>query len=58
MSGTVPDEATRVAILSRVRELYGAERVVDQLGVGTLAAPPQWTQQVQKLLLGPDLLAA
>lgn len=54
VSGTVPDEATRVAILSRVRELYGAERVVDQLGVGALAAPPQWTQQVQKLL-GPDL---
>ncbi|MBI5256115.1 MAG: OmpA family protein [Burkholderiales bacterium] len=50
VSGTVPDEATRAAILARVREVYGAERVVDQLGVGPLAAPPQWGQQVQKLL--------
>lgn len=50
VSGTVPDEATRAAILARVREVYGAERVVDQLGVGPLAAPPNWSQQVQKLL--------
>ncbi|HSW04151.1 OmpA family protein [Aquabacterium sp.] len=54
VSGTVPDEATRAAILARVREVYGAERVVDQLGVGPLAAPPQWSQQVQKLLT-PDI---
>ena len=54
VSGTVPDEATRAAILARVREVYGAERVVDQLGVGPLAAPPNWSQQVQKLLT-PDI---
>ena len=50
VSGTVPDEATRIGILSRVRELYGADRVVDQLGVGPLGAPPHWNEQVQKLL--------
>lgn len=50
VSGTVPDEATRAAILARVRQLYGAARVVDQLGVGPLSAPPQWRQQVEKLL--------
>ena len=50
VSGTVPDEATRIGILSRVREIYGAERVVDQLGVGPLGAPPRWNEQVQKLL--------
>jgi OOP family OmpA-OmpF porin len=50
VSGTVPDEATRIGILSRVREIYGAERVVDQLGVGALGAPPRWNEQVQKLL--------
>jgi OOP family OmpA-OmpF porin len=54
VSGTVPDEATRAAILAKVREVYGAERVVDQLGVGPLAAPPNWSQQVQKLLT-PDI---
>jgi OmpA-OmpF porin, OOP family len=54
VSGTVPDEASRAAILARVRDVYGAERVVDQLGVGPLAAPPQWSEQVQKLLT-PDI---
>lgn len=50
VSGTVPDEATRASILARVRELYGAERVVDQLTVGAVVAPPQWSQYVGKLL--------
>ncbi len=50
VSGTVPDEATRNAILARVREVYGAERVVDQLGVGQVVAPPNWSGYVQKLL--------
>lgn len=50
VSGVVPDEATRAAILARARELYGPERVVDQLGVGKLAAPPNWGQQVVKLM--------
>ena len=50
VGGVVPDEATRAAILSRVRELYGADRVVDQLGVDRLAAPPNWAQQVRRVL--------
>lgn len=50
VTGTVPDEATRQSIVTRVRELYGADRVVDQLGIGTLLAPPNWAQQVQRLL--------
>ncbi|WP_294635506.1 OmpA family protein [uncultured Aquabacterium sp.] len=50
VSGTVPDEATRVAILTRMRELYGASRVVDQLSLGTVVAPAQWRDYVQKLL--------
>ncbi len=54
VSGDVPDEATRQAILSRARELYGADRVVDQLGVRALSTPPQWVQHVQRAL-HPDL---
>ncbi len=50
VAGTVPDEATRAAILSRLRGLYGAERVVDQLALGSVVAPPQWPQYVEKLL--------
>lgn len=54
VSGTVPDEATRQAILARVREVYGAERVVDQIGVGNVVAPANWSSYVQKLIT-PDL---
>ena len=54
VGGVVPDEATRAAILARVRELYGADRVVDQLGVDRLAAPPNWAQHVRSVL-DPDL---
>ncbi len=54
VSGVVPDESTRQAILARVRELYGADRVVDQIGVDQLVAPPNWSQNVQKLI-SPEL---
>jgi OmpA-OmpF porin, OOP family len=50
VAGTVPDEATRNAILARVREIYGVERVVDQLGVGQVVAPPNWSGYVQKIV--------
>ena len=54
VSGVVPDEATRSAIVARLRELYGAQRVVDQLGVDKLVAPPNWNQHIQRVLT-PDL---
>jgi OmpA-OmpF porin, OOP family len=54
VAGTVPDESARQLILSRMRDLYGADRVVDQLGVGNLVAPPQWAQHVQRML-SPEL---
>jgi OOP family OmpA-OmpF porin len=50
VAGTVPDEATRNAILARVREIYGVERVIDQLGVGQVVAPPNWSGYVQKIV--------
>ncbi len=49
-SGVVPDEATRAAILGRLREVYGADRVVDQLQVGAVVAPPNWAAYVQKMV--------
>lgn len=54
VSGTVPDEATKAAVLQRLRELYGSERVVDQIAVGSVVAPPQWSGYLQKLL-APNL---
>jgi OOP family OmpA-OmpF porin len=54
VSGTVPDEATRQVILQRAREVYGADRVVDQLGIGPVVAPPNWSQYVQRMI-SPNL---
>jgi OOP family OmpA-OmpF porin len=54
VSGTVADEATRAALLDRLRIVYGASRVVDQLSVGTVAAPANWNEYVAKLI-NPDL---
>nr|WP_256094892.1 OmpA family protein [Paraburkholderia nodosa] len=48
--GKVPDEATHAAVLSRLRETYGAANVVDQIEVGDVATPPNWSDNVQKLL--------
>lgn len=55
VSGTVPDEATRQAILNRAREVYGANRVVDQLGVGDVVAPANWSQYVQQIMAAPPV---
>lgn len=54
VSGKVPDEATHSAVLERLRETYGAANVVDQIEVGGVATPPNWSANVQKLL-GPQL---
>ena len=43
VSGIAPDDATKQAILTRLRELYG-DRVVDQLKVGNVRTPPLWSQ--------------
>jgi len=53
VSGTVPDEATKAAILQRARALYGVARVVDQVAVGSVVAPPNWSAHMQKLLAEP-----
>jgi OOP family OmpA-OmpF porin len=48
--GTVADEATKAALLARLRELYGNERVVDRITVGAVATPANWNVYMQKLL--------
>jgi len=50
VSGMVPDESTKSVIMARMRELYGADRVVDQLAIGTVSLPPNWGVYVQRLL--------
>ena len=52
--GTVPDDATKAAVLARLREIYGAGNVLDQIEVGEVATPANWADNVQKLL-NPEL---
>jgi OOP family OmpA-OmpF porin len=54
VSGTVPDDASKAALLARLRTVYGFDRVVDQLSVGRVAAPPNWNEHVVRLI-GPNL---
>ena len=49
-SGSVPDEASRAAILARLRELYGTQNVVDRLEVGGVVPPPNWSENMTKIL--------
>lgn len=49
-AGTVPDAASKAAILGRLQALFGAARVVDRIGVGGVIAPPGWEKQVQSAL--------
>ncbi|KVR41679.1 OmpA family protein [Burkholderia multivorans] len=50
VGGKVPDEATKAAVLQKLRDTYGAANVVDQIEVGDVATPPNWSANVQKLL--------
>jgi OOP family OmpA-OmpF porin len=54
VGGKVPDEATKAAVLARLRDTYGAANVVDQIEVADVATPPNWSANVQKLI-GPQL---
>jgi OOP family OmpA-OmpF porin len=54
VTGTVPDEASKASVLARLRELYGADKVVDQIAVGQVALPANWNSYVQKLI-NPNL---
>ncbi len=53
-AGTVPDEASRAAILGKLRDLYGAGNVVDRLEVGGVVPPSNWTENMTKII-GPNL---
>jgi OmpA-OmpF porin, OOP family len=54
VTGMVPDDASKLAIISKLREVYGADKVVDQISVGAVVMPPNWNTYVQKLI-NPNL---
>jgi OOP family OmpA-OmpF porin len=53
-SGTLPDEASKAAVLGKLREVYGADKVVDQISIDKVSTPANWNTYVQKLIT-PDL---
>lgn len=54
VSGMVADEATKAALLERLRAVYGPARVLDQLSVGAVSTPANWNNYVGSLI-GPNL---
>ncbi|QYF92750.1 OmpA family protein [Massilia sp. PAMC28688] len=54
VTGTVPDEASKASVLAKLREVYGANLVVDQISVGSVTLPPNWNGYVAKLIT-PEL---
>ena len=54
VTGTVPDEASKASALAKLREVYGADKVVDQIAIGAVALPANWNTYVQKLI-NPNL---
>jgi OmpA-OmpF porin, OOP family len=53
-TGTVPDDASKLAIISKLREVYGTDKVIDQISIGAVVMPPNWNTYVQKLI-NPNL---
>lgn len=50
ISGAVPDEATKAALLANLREVYSAAQVVDQLAVGGVTTPPNWSTYIPRVV--------
>lgn len=54
IAGTVPDEASKASVLAKLREVYGANVVVDQIAIGSVSMPANWNSYVDKLIT-PEL---
>lgn len=50
VTGAVPDEASRAVIVGRLRSLFGAANVIDQLEVGGVTPPPNWSNYTSNAL--------
>ena len=54
VTGTVANDASKASVLAKLREVYGADMVVDQISVGGVVMPANWDGYVQKLIT-PEL---
>ena len=54
VEGVVPNQATKQAILSKMRSVYGQDQVVDKIQVRAVTAPSDWGNTVTQAI-SPDL---
>lgn len=54
VEGVVPNQATKQAILSKMRSVYGQYQVVDKIQVRAVSAPSDWSNTVTQAI-SPDL---
>ena len=50
VTGSVPDEASKAAIIERLSGIYGRERVIDEISVEGVVAPANWSRYVTAML--------
>lgn len=50
VTGTVPDEASKANILNKLRGLYGADKVVDQITIAPVVLPANWNKHVGDII--------
>ncbi|MCD9087061.1 OmpA family protein [Stenotrophomonas sp. SY1] len=50
IEGVVPDQATKAKLLTNLRAVYGADRVVDRVQVESIATPPNWGDYVAGMI--------
>ena len=51
VDGQVPNDEARLSILENLRKVYGSSNVIDRIEVvDSIATPPNWTENVSKLL--------
>lgn len=54
VEGVVPDDASKLAILNKIRVVYGNDQIVDKIQVRSVTAPTGWSDSVTKVIT-PDL---
>ena len=54
-SGAVPDEKTKADVLQKLQTLYGIGNIIDQIEVGGVVAPANWSEHVNNILDKPLL---
>lgn len=51
VTGVVPNQAAKTNVLTRLRAIYGEDHVIDEVTVGDVVAPPNWTTYVKRMLV-------